>query len=272
VLLVGGGDTNRRKFEMPIYLQKLRYFFCSVSEKYFLIMRSDDIYIDGTYFKNNPHWGEEDAAWKAQVIFKLLAKNNIAPKEITEVGCGSGGILKNLSLLLNQQIQYKGYDISPQAINIAKEKENENIHFFNEDFLRIQNNKTDVLLIIDVVEHVGDYYGFLEKLKQKSNYFVFHIPLDLSWQTVLKPHILLQQRETVGHIHYFTKEMVEWFLKDSGYEIIDWVYTKPVIDELKPEKGFKRTLKRILRNAFYRVNKNLVAKMWGSYSMMILAK
>ncbi len=235
-------------------------------------MNSNDIYIDGTYFKNNPNWGSDDSGWKAELIFKLLAKNNIEPNEITEVGCGTGGILENLSRLFSPKIQYNGYDISPQAINVAKAKETDQIHFFNEDYLNKEDNKTDVLLTIDVIEHVGDYYGFLEKLKPKSNYFVFHIPLDLSWQTVLKPHILLQQRQSVGHIHYFTRPMVEWFLKDSGYEIIDWFYTKPVIDQLRPEKGFKRTLKRILRNAGYRFNKDFIAKVWGSYSMMILAK
>jgi hypothetical protein len=100
---------------------------------------------------------------------------------------------------------------------------------------------------------------------------MFHIPLDLSCRTILKPHILLQQRESVGHIHYFSKELVQWMLKDTGYEIIDWMYTKPMLD-LKPPGTFKRRIKKILRNASFSINKDLSAKLWGSYSMMILAK
>ena len=57
---------------------------------------STDIYIDGTYLKNNPGWGIKDAAWKARIISQLLKKNNITPREIIEVGCGAGGILESL--------------------------------------------------------------------------------------------------------------------------------------------------------------------------------
>lgn len=234
-------------------------------------MNSNDIYINGTYLKNNPSWGIEDAAWKAKLIQKLLIKNKIEPKEITEIGCGAGGILEALSKNFRKDICYDGYDISPQAISLAKKKQTEKLKFFNENFITGNNISTDLLLIIDVIEHTGDYYGFLEKLKNRSNHFVFHIPLDLSCRMVLKPHILLQQRESVGHIHYFTKEMVLWFLKDTGFEIIDWFYTRPVTD-VKPEKGFRRAVKRILRNLSYKLNEDLSAKLWGSYSMMILAK
>ena len=127
------------------------------------------------------------------------------------------------------------------------------------------------MLTIDVVEHVDDYYGFLRKLKAKSGYFVFHIPLDLSCRTVMKPHVLLQQRQSVGHIHYFTKETAIWMLQDTGYELIDWVYTKPVIDFF-PASSYKRFIKKLLRNISFAINKDWSVKKWGGYSIMVLAK
>lgn len=234
-------------------------------------MNSNDIYIDGTYFNNNPSWGIEDSLWKGELIKKLLIKNEIDPKEITEIGCGAGGILEALSTDFKKEICYYGYDISPQAISLAKKKEGDKLKFFNENFIADKNIHTELLLIIDVIEHIDDYYGFLQKLKTRSNYFVFHIPLDLAVRMILKPHILLQQRESVGHIHYFSKDMVLWFLNDTGFEIIDWFYTKPLTD-VKPEKGFTRGVKRILRNLSFNLNEDLSAKLWGSYSIMILAK
>lgn len=232
---------------------------------------SSSIYIDGTYFKNNPDWGVKDAKWKAQIISGLLKKNNITPNEIIEVGCGAGGILECLSHDIGKNTKLTGYDISPQAIAIAKKMENENLHFFNEDLTNNKNIRTDLLLMIDVLEHVDDYYNFLGDMRSKSDHFVFHIPLDLACRTILKPHVLLQQRNTVGHIHYFSKEMVVWALKDKGFTIIDWVYTKPVID-INPTDSFKRRVKKILRNFSFSINKDLSAKLWGGYSMMILAK
>jgi len=232
---------------------------------------SSNIYTDGTYLNNNPGWGIKDSEWKAKIILKLLQKNAIAVEKITEVGCGAGGILKSLSENIKYPVHFFGYDISPQAIALAKVKEKENLRFFNEDFTATSNNHSDLLLMIDVMEHVEDYYHFLEKLKPGSNYFIFHVPLDLSCRTILKPHVLLQQRRTVGHIHYFSKEMVLWLLKDKGFEILDWIYTKPVTDE-EPSDSFKRSVKKYLRNISFSIHKDISAKLWGGYSMMILAK
>jgi SAM-dependent methyltransferase len=232
---------------------------------------SNSIYIDGTYLKNNPEWGVKDAKWKAQIIYRLLQKNNIASNEIIEVGCGAGGILECLSHDIGKNAKLTGYDISPQAIAIAKKLENESLHFYNEDITNNKDIRTDLLLMIDVLEHVDDYYNFLGDMRYKSDHFVFHIPLDLACRTILKPHVFLQQRNTVGHIHYFSKEMVLWALKDKGYTVIDWLYTKPVVD-IDPPDSFKRGVKKLLRNFSFSINKDLSAKLWGGYSIMILAK
>ena len=180
----------------------------------------------------NPTWDAADAVWKVQWIKKLLDRNNIDFDTVADIGCGGGRLLQQLIELYPSVKSWEGYDISPQAIELAKQMQDQRILFFNEDFLNNDTARYRFAAHIDVVEHVTDYYGFLEKLKNKSDYFVFHIPLDLSCRTILKPHVMLQQREAVGHIHYFSKEMVMWMLKDTGYEIIDWDYTKLMIDLL----------------------------------------
>lgn len=232
---------------------------------------SKDIYINGEYFSNNPDWDIADAAWKTDAIIGLLKKNKVYPKQVIEVGCGAGENLVELLKKNNGIEKLTGYDISPQAIGLAAKKTTDKISFFSEDITAKENIHTELMLVIDVVEHVDDYYGFLRNLKSKSDFFVFHIPLDLSCRTVMKPHVLLQQRQSVGHIHYYTKEMVEWALQDTGYEIIDWVYTKPVVD-VQPADSLKRLIKKILRNFSFAINKDRSAKKWGGYSMMILAK
>ncbi len=232
---------------------------------------SNEIYVNGEYFKQNPDWSEADARWKTDIIHNLLKRNRINPKEVVEVGCGAGENLVEL-LKKDEHIEkLSGYDISPQAYALANQKATEKISFYNEDFTEKENINADLLMVIDVLEHVDDYYGFLRKLKTKSNWFVFHIPLDLSCRTVMKPHVMLQQRQSVGHIHYYTREMVEWALKDTGYEITDWVYTKPVVD-VEPAGSLKRSVKKILRNISFSINKDWSVKKWGGYSIMILAK
>ena len=229
-----------------------------------------NIYTDGTYFTNNPDWGKSDAGWKATIITQLLKKNKISPASIIETGCGSGHILENLSREF-PNANLTGYDISPQAIAMTEELEKNNLHFYNKDIFTDQNIHTSLMLVIDVLEHVDDYYSFLENLKPKSEYFILHIPLDLACRTILKPHVLLQQRIAVGHIHYFSKEMVLWALSDKGYNVIDWEYTKPIIDT-QAAGNIKRAAKKILRNLSFSISPHLSAKIWGGYSMMLLAK
>ena len=157
---------------------------------------------------------------------------------------------------------------------IAEELEhikNDKLHFLQSDFIEAYKEIADVLLIIDVIEHVADYYGFLNKLKPKSKYFIFHIPIDMSINTVLKPHINLQQRDAVGHIHYFTKDSIFWMLQDCGYKIMDWHYTKPDYD-FKPVKGLKLSIKKILRNITFSISEKWADRIWGNYSLMILAQ
>ena len=38
-------------------------------------------------------WHEEDSPWKAKNIYKILEKNNLSPKSVCEIGCGSGEVL-----------------------------------------------------------------------------------------------------------------------------------------------------------------------------------
>jgi cyclopropane fatty-acyl-phospholipid synthase-like methyltransferase len=235
-----------------------------------MVNMQDNMYTDGRYLQHNPGWGREDAPFKTSFINRLLFRNDVHPKEIIEIGTGSGGILEILANNTGVEV-LKGYDISPQAIEMARSIQSDRILFFQEDILLRQDYHTDLLLVIDVFEHVEDFYSMLAKIKNRSSYFVFHIPLDLCCRTILKPHVLQQQRETVGHIHYFTRDMVEWMLKDAGYTIIDWEYTGSETDR-GLVKSSKAKLKKILRKTSFAINKNLSAKLWGGYSMMILAK
>lgn len=233
-------------------------------------MNFENRYKNGEYITVNPTWGEEDSTRKAIMIKDILKKYFINPNQIIEVGCGNGAILQNLKSEFKES-NFIGYDISPQAIKIAKSRLN-NIYFYEKDFLIDDAHSfTDLLLIIDVIEHVQDYYHFLNSIKKRSQCFVFHIPLDVSLRTILKPQVNLQQRNSVGHIHYFSEEYVWWMLSDCGFTIKDWHYTKPRLDLDRPTT-IKQALKKHLRNLSYFISKKWSVKIWGGYSLLILAE
>ena len=130
-------------------------------------INATDKYIDGEYFKNNLNWHAEDAAWKAKQIEGILKKNKIDPKTVVEIGCGSGEILRQLSNIFTKA-NFIGYEISPQAFEMCRKIESEQIKFINNQ-LPINCMNIDCLLCIDVFEHVEDYIGFIKSLKKTAN-------------------------------------------------------------------------------------------------------
>lgn len=231
---------------------------------------NENIYTSGEYLANNPGWNAEDAHWKAAIIAGLMKKHTIIPQTLSDAGCGTGAILENLSKEFPAIAKLTGYDISPQAIEQAAKKANDRLQFVAMDITKEKIPHSQLMLVIDVIEHLEDCFGFVRKIKEAADHFIFHIPLDMSFRTVMKPHVLLQQRQTVGHIHYFTGETALWLLQDSGYRIIDKVYTKPVTDVQEPQSLWKG-VKKNLRNLSFALNKTASVKLWGNYSIMVLA-
>jgi cyclopropane fatty-acyl-phospholipid synthase-like methyltransferase len=228
------------------------------------------IYEDGTYLERNPLWHEEDSPWKAEQITKMLNKHNMVPSRVCEVGCGAGEILNRLANNFGNGVVFYGYEISPQAFEICRKKEKHNLHFFQKDLSDEEDLSFDVVMAIDVFEHVEDYFGFLRKLKNKGTSKIFHIPLDLSVQTVLRSSPILKIRSSAGHLHYFTKETALATLKDTGYEVLDYSYTNVSLE--LPSHGWKNHLMKLPRRVFFSLHHDLAVRILGGFSLLVMAK
>ncbi len=230
-----------------------------------------DIYSgeNSEYFRLKTDWDIGDSPWKAKYAFDILKKNNINPKTITEVGCGVGEILLNMDQLYNDpSMRYEGYDIAIDAIKIAKIKERENIKFFNEDLTK-KETFTDVLLMIDVFEHVPDYLGFVEDCSKRAKYKVYHIPLDVHMSSLLRGK-MIDARNAVGHLHYYTKETALATLVDTEQKVIDYFYTHGNIKT--PKKSFKMKLGNIARKVLFSIAPDFTVKLIGGYSLMVITE
>ena len=227
-------------------------------------------YIEENYLKNNPDWDSSDAPWKALHVLKILKDNRIVFERVCEIGCGSGDILNIISNNLST-VTAVGFDISPHLEKFWKEHSvNKNIKFICGDFSKINTEIFDVLLMIDVFEHVRDPFTFLEEASKISKYFVFHIPLDLSVTTVARGYPLLNSRRKVGHIHYYTKDLALETLKETGYEIIEWRYTGASLSS--PKRSFLTHLISPLRRFFYFLNRDLAVRLIGGDTLLVLAR
>ena len=217
------------------------------------------------YLDNNPTWHVEDSSWKAGQILKIIQRNNLEYNSICEIGCGAGEILNQLFLQMNDNVSFIGYEISPHAFELCKQREKERLNYKLEDLFEDTLAHYDIIMAIDVVEHIEDYFGFLRNLKKKGEYKIIHIPLEMSAKSVLTKYYL-KSREQFGHIQYYSKDSLLAILRELGYEIIDCFYTSVLI--YKQPKSLKSLILRLS----CRINKDLAVRVFGGYSLMVLAK
>jgi predicted TPR repeat methyltransferase len=205
----------------------------------------------------------------------MVERNKLCPKCIVEIGCGSGKILEELAgKPAFEKVLFEGFDISPQAIEICNKIQNSRCSFYCEDLLvsaRNTEREIDILLAIDVFEHVPDYLGFLEQCKGLAKYKLYHIPLDLHVSSVLRGSFV-QARYSVGHLHYFSEESALATLKDTGYEIVDCFYTNGAFGLFKQHPSIKRAIANAPRWLVSLISERLSARLLGGCSLMVLAK
>lgn len=226
-------------------------------------------YFDGAYLAHNPTWHAEHSATKARWIDDILRRNSLAPRTIAEIGCGSGEILVELKKR-RPDAQFTGFEISPQAFAICSPKQAPGLDFRQDDLLQSSGEQFDLLLAIDVFEHVPDYLGFLRALRDRAEYKLFHIPLDLSAQALLRGTSYPVLREQTGHLHYFHRYTALATLKDCGYEILDWNYTRS--SQELPGKGLRTRLANLPRKLLQVVSEDLSARLLGGYSLLALTR
>lgn len=225
------------------------------------------MYLNKAYLDSNPTWHVEDSLWKAQQIDTMLSRHKIEAASVCEIGCGAGEILKELSSIY-PKTRFSGYEISPHAYELCKSRASTTVEFFMAS-LPDSNQKYDVLLCMDVVEHVEDYLGFLKQLKARATFHIFHIPLDINVAAILR-NTMIDMRRSVGHLHYFTPATAIATLSDCGYDIVDFFFTRS-FDEL-PSKTLKSKLVKLPRKALYAVSPHLLAKLLGGCSLLVLTK
>lgn len=231
--------------------------------------RPDSLYESGEYAEKNPTWDVEDSPWKARKVLEVLQRTGLHPRTVCEIGCGAGAVLAHLSEYM-EEVDFFGYDIAPDAASFWTSYERNNISFELGDFFVKNKRKHDLILILDVIEHIVDPWSFLEKLKPHGENFLFHIPLDLSAQNVLRETPILEARRQVGHIHYFTKNLALELLREAGYEIQHAEYSN--LSMSGPRSSWKSKLVYFPRMLAYLISKDFGVRLLGGESLLVVAR
>jgi len=219
-----------------------------------------DRYTGDEYVASNPDWHVADSAWKADRVLELLGAEPV--ETVCEVGCGAGEILRQLHDRMPATRRLVGYEIAQAPLSMAAERATERLSFKLID-AAADEEVFDLMLIMDVIEHVGDPISFLRNLRFKAKRTILHVPLDLSVQSVIRPGKLMSWRERVGHIHHFTPETAVATVRDAGYTIRGHVLTRSFDLEATTVKSrLARVPRRLLPEA-------ITVRMLGGYSILI---
>ena len=81
----------------------------------------------------------------------MLKRHHLVPNTVCEVGCGAGEVLRRLQMRMSDTCTFWGYEISPQAFAICKQKANEQLRFKLADIRQEQDVFFDLLLVLDVI-------------------------------------------------------------------------------------------------------------------------
>ena len=225
-----------------------------------------NFYLNGDYQKLNPSWDTDDSVWKAGLVAGLLTRHRLQPSAMAEVGCGAGAVLDALHRKL-PSVRLQGWDIAPGAEQFWSRYEG--ISFARGDFASASDETFDVVLLLDVIEHVSNPHDFLARLRARCKHLVLHVPLDLSAASVLRETPLLNQRRTVGHIHYFTRALAVELLVECGYEVLEASFSGA---HLRHQTSFKGKCFQLLRRAVFALNREVGVRLLGGDTLVILAR
>jgi SAM-dependent methyltransferase len=221
-------------------------------------------YLDNTYLvKTGGTWHLEDAPFKTSQVLRMLKRHPaLSPKSVCDIGCGSGGVLFELERYMRQQVRLTGFDISPQAHAISTGLGSKRCEFILGNPFEL-DDRFELALVLDVIEHVEDYLGFLRQCAAKADWKMYHIPLDASASTILRG---ANRWDAVGHLHIFTVETAMKAVQHTGQKVVDWFLTPSGLDRpYRPVARLTNVLRRMLPVRF-------CSRLLGGYSLMILAR
>ena len=213
-------------------------------------------------------WGEEQAGpWKASVVLDFMAANHIEPRRACEIGCGTGAVIRRLAEAM-PDTSFTGFDIAPV---IDANEERPNLSFELRDIVTEPLNEMfDLALLLDVIEHVENPWELLRSVRRSASTAIFHIPLELSAQSMLRPRALRLSRETQGHLHFFTRESAFWLLSETGFEVVSATYTPSW--RWAAKRRLRSAVAFPLRLALTAMSEEFAARAVGGMPLLVLCR
>lgn len=231
----------------------------------------NNLYTTAEYSKNTGGWCPDEDKEKAKTIKKILITSGIKDEitSILDIGCGTGGILKNIKDSFDKNIYCEGTDFSDLAIKKAQQLGRNDIKFSTKKISEL-DRKYDLIILSHVLEHVMNWDGFLDELSNISERYIYiNVPLEVNLINTIRGSALTGTYKNYGHVHFFDENFLIQYLIDCDFEIV----AKEYGEEFKVATSTTRgKIARLPRLIFGMLSKRIAARIFGGYSLAILIK
>lgn len=203
------------------------------------------LYTSGDYIKKNPKLHVEDTPWKLAKVFPFvdyilprLGTKNIS---LLDVGGGAGLILRAVA----EHIRMKGFNVDKYALDISSEmldiqlKNNQDAQVFCEDIhdTSFANKTIDILLLLDVLEHVPMPGDALREIRRIAKYMIINVPLEdhiamKTFDRISKGSIRQHLLDTYGHVNKYSYCTIMEELNCIG-NVLKYEFTNSYSNRLK---------------------------------------
>jgi len=191
--------------------------------------------------------------------------------KVLEIGCGEGG---NLKPFLDAGCRVTGIDLSDHKIHLARtffehHPKADCLELICDDIYRIAipEEKYDVVIMRDVIEHIHDqekFMAFVKPFMHPGSLFFLAFP---PWQNPFGGHQQICLNKIMGHfpwVHLFPVPVYRWILRVSG----ETKATTENLMEVKEtgisierfERIVKSTSYQIMAKKFFLINPNYEVK------------
>jgi SAM-dependent methyltransferase len=175
-------------------------------------------------------WLRRGAREKVDSIERLLKENDIRPRTILELGCGTGAVIMECQRR-GLADQYTAVDYSHEAIgHLGGVSCGINCIVADITATPPLSLKCDVLILSHVIEHLEAPAKFLESVRNLHFlYLIAEVPLEDLLAGKVKAMFSDRTRNTAGHVQFFTGESFRRLLVSTGFDILNTRRYVPIL-------------------------------------------
>ena len=200
---------------------------------------------------------------------------------VLDVGGGAGVILSKLAQHLEhahgKKVVKYCLDLSPGMLVAQKKNNPDAVKILERDIADtgLGEKEVDLILMIDVLEHVKDPVLVLREIRRIASWAVLKVPLEdtfyyRSMDWVTRGRFRARLIEEIGHVNvYDTKRLLELLERELG-SVCLWSYTNVYRYLLGTPQRLPDRVLNLLGLMTYRVSPGVAARLWSDYLVALV--